>query len=145
MKTGLCATTLADQVEEKIIEYIKENHLIPGDTLPNELQFSEMMGTSRGVVREAMSRLRMLGLIQTRTKRGIIVTEPPLLNGFQKVIDLDLLGIGTIKDMMGVRLALEIGIAEFIFANITDQYIQELGDIVARQKALGVNNLSIEV
>jgi GntR family transcriptional regulator, transcriptional repressor for pyruvate dehydrogenase complex len=144
MKNELHTTTLADQAEEKIIEYIKENHLTPGDSLPNEMQFSEMMGISRNVVREAMSRLRMLGLIQSRTKRGIIITEPPLLNGFSKVLDPQLLSIETIKDMLGMRLALEVGITDFIFNNITDDDIQELERIVARQQALGINNLSVE-
>jgi DNA-binding FadR family transcriptional regulator len=144
IKNSLHTTTLADQVEEKIIEYIKENHLTPGDSLPNEMQFSEMMGISRNVVREAMSRLRMLGLIQSRTKRGIVVTEPPLLNGFKKVLDPQLLSIETIKDMMGMRLALEIGITDFIFTNITDEDKKELDEIVARQKAIGINNLSVE-
>jgi len=144
MKTGLSTTTLADQVEEKIIEYIKDNELVPGDSLPNEMQFSEMMGISRNVVREAMSRLRMLGLIQTRTKRGIIITEPPLLNGLKKVLDPNLLSIKTIKEMMGMRIALEIGITDFIFTNVTKTDITELEQIVFRQQAIGINNLSIE-
>ncbi len=144
MKMGLSTTTLADQVEEKIIEYIKENHLVPGDLLPNKMQFTEMLGISRNVVREAMSRLRMLGLIQSRTKRGIIITEPPLLNGFKKVLDPNLLSIKTIKEMMGMRIALEIGLAEFLFANITKDDITELQTIVSRQQAIGINNLSVE-
>ena len=144
MKTGFSTTTLADQVEEKIIEYIKENELVPGDSLPNENQFSEMLGTSRNVVREAMSRLRMLGLIQSRTKRGIVVTEPPLLNGFKKVLDPNLLSIKTIKELMGMRISLEIGLAEFLFANIHENDIVELAQIVSRQQAIGINNLSVE-
>lgn len=144
MKAGLSTTTLADQVEEKIIKYIKDNHLVPGDSLPNEMQFSEEMGISRNVVREAMSRLRMLGLIQSRTKRGIIITEPPLLNGFKKVLDPQLLSVETIKDMMGMRIALEIGIAEFLFANLTAEDIEDLSQIVSRQQAIGINNLSVE-
>ncbi len=143
MQKGLSTTTLADQVEEKIIEYIKENQLVPGDSLPNEMHFSEMMGISRNVVREAMSRLRMLGLIQSRTKRGIIVTEPPLLNGFKKVLDPNLLSIKTIKEMMGMRIALETGITDFIFTNITKENINELELIVSRQQAIGINNLSV--
>ncbi len=143
MQKGLSTTTLADQVEEKIIEYIKENQLVPGDSLPNEMHFSEMMGISRNVVREAMSRLRMLGLIQSRTKRGIIVTEPPLLNGFKKVLDPNLLSIKTIKEMMGMRIALETGISDFIFTNITKENINELELIVSRQQAIGINNLSV--
>ena len=144
MKTNLTTSTLADKVEEQIIEYIKNNSLVPGDSLPNEMQFVEMFGISRNVVREALSRLRMLGLIQTRTKRGIIITEPPLLSSFQKILDPRLLSIKTIKEMMGMRIVLEIGVAEFLFANINDPDILALEQIVSRQQALGINNLSIE-
>lgn len=144
MKTEFTTFTLADQVEDKIIRYIKENHLSPGDSLPNEMEFVKMMSISRNVVREAMSRLRMLGLIQTRPKRGIIITEPPLLNGLKKVLDPNLLSIQTIREMMGMRIAMEIGITDFIFTNITEEYITELEQIVSRQQAIGINNLSIE-
>ena len=144
MISNLSTTTLADKVEEKIIEFIKNNHLVPGDSLPNEMQFVEMYGISRNVVREALSRLRMLGLIQTRTKRGIVVTEPPLLKGFRKIIDPSLFSVTSIKEMMGMRIALEIGLAEFLFANVNDEDIKELEKIVKRQKAIGSDNLSIE-
>lgn len=137
-------TTLADQVEKQLIEYIHEQKLTPGDSLPNEMQFVEMFGTSRNVIREALSRLRMLGLIQTRTKRGIVITEPPLLNGFRKIMEPQLLSIKTIKELMGMRITLEIGLAEFLFENITDNDIRDLEQIVSRQEALGINNLSLE-
>ncbi len=141
---NLTTPTLADQVEEKIIEFIKTNDLHPGDQLLNEKQFAEMLGTSRNVVREAMSRLRMLGLVQSRTKRGLIVTEPSLLSGFKKVLEPQLLSVDSIKQIMGMRIALEIGIAEFLFANITNDDVFELKKIVSRQQAIGINNLSVE-
>ena len=144
MKTGLHTITLSDQAEEKIIEYIKEHNLTPGDPLPNEMEFSEMMGISRNVIREAMSRLRMLGLIQSRTRRGIIVTEPPLLNGFSKILEPNLFSIKTIKEMMGMRIALEIGITDFLFTNLNDLHLQKLEQIVLRQQALNINNLSVK-
>ena len=144
MNVKLSATTLADKLEEQLIIYIRNNKLVPGDALPNEMQLVEMYGISRNVVREALSRLRMLGIIQSRTKRGMVVTEPPLLNSFRKVIDPQLLSIKTIKEMMGMRITLEIGIAEFVFTNIVDHDIVELEQIVSRQQAIGINNLSME-
>lgn len=144
MKSKFTSTTLADQVEQQIIEYIKDNNLIPGDSLPNEMAFMEMYGISRNVVREAMSRLRMLGMIQSRTKRGIVITEPPLLNGFRKIMDPQLLSIKTIKELMGMRITLEIGLAEFLFENISETDIRDLEQIVSREVALGINNLSVE-
>ena len=144
MINNLSGTTLADQVEEEIIQYIKSHDLHPGDALPNEMEFSRMLGASRNVIREAMSRLRMLGLIQTRTKRGIIVTEPGLLTGFKKALEPRLLSVNTIKQMMGMRISLEIGIAEFLFENVSENHILELEMIVSRQQAIGINNLSVE-
>ena len=144
MINNLSGTTLADHVEEEIIQYIKSHDLHPGDALPNEMEFSRMLGASRNVIREAMSRLRMLGLIQTRTKRGIIVTEPGLLTGFKKALEPQLLSVNTIKQMMGMRISLEIGIAEFLFENVSDKHIQDLERIVSRQQSIGINNLSVE-
>jgi DNA-binding FadR family transcriptional regulator len=144
MKTEFLSATLTDQVEEKIIQYIKDNNFTPGDSLPNELQFAEMMSISRNVVREAMSRLRMLGLVDSRTKRGIVVTEPPILKGFSKVLDPNLMSIQTIKDLMGMRIVMEVGLTDFIFSNLTDQNISEIERIIDRHELLGVHNLSVE-
>lgn len=144
MTKGLQTSTLADKVEVKIIDYIKANNLVPGDALPNEMQFVEMLGISRNVVREAFSRLRMLGLIETRTKRGMTIKEPPLLNGFKKVLHPDLMSTKSIKDMMGMRIALEVGITDFIFHNISPAGMRDLEQIVNRQEAIGMNNLSVD-
>ena len=77
-------STLVDQVEERLINFIKESQLKPGDSLPNETQLSQEMGISRNVIREAMSRLRMLGLIQSRTKRGHYDRRTSLICGIGK-------------------------------------------------------------
>jgi DNA-binding FadR family transcriptional regulator len=137
-------TTLADHAEQSIMDYIRDNNLTPGDSLPNEMYFSENLGISRNSVREAISRLRMLGLIQSRTKRGMIVSEPPLLSGFQRVVDPRLFSIDTIKNMMGMRIALEIGITDFIFDNLRKEHIERLEIIVSKQHALGANFMTVE-
>ena len=67
-----------------------------------------------------------------------------MLNGFKKVLDPQLLSVPTIKELMGMRIAMEVGIAEFLFTNVTDRDIAELENIISRQQAIGINNLSIE-
>ena len=57
--------SLVDRVEKHIIEYIKENALKAGDALPKELEFAETLGVSRTAIREAMLRLRTLGLVES--------------------------------------------------------------------------------
>jgi DNA-binding FadR family transcriptional regulator len=128
--------TLVDKVEVSILNYIKEKKLIPGDSLPNEMDLSKELGISRNVLREALSRLRMLGIVQSRTRKGIIIQEPSLLTGFEKVIEPYLLSERAILDMMGMRVALEIGLTDFLFRNLDDRKVQELEDIVRSQEAM---------
>jgi DNA-binding FadR family transcriptional regulator len=126
--------TLVDKVEMSILEYIKSKKLVPGDTLPNEMVLSSELGISRNVLREALSRLKMLGIVQSRTKTGIVIQEPSMLSSFEKVIEPYLLGEKAIIDMMGMRIVLEIGLADFLFINLTDNHINKLEGIVRLQE-----------
>ena len=136
-------STLVDKVELSILDYIKEKKLVPGDTLPNEMDLSGELGISRNVLREALSRLRMLGIVQSRTKRGIVIQEPSLLLGFEKVIEPYLLSEHAIIEMMGMRIVLEIGITDFLFKNLTDEKVAELEKIVLSQEAM-IYQLTVE-
>jgi len=136
-------STLVDKVENSILEYIKNKKLIPGDTLPTEMTLSIELGISRNVLREALSRLRMLGIVQSRTKRGIVIQEPSLLSGFEKVIEPYLLSENAIKEMMGMRIVLEIGLTDFLFINLDERKVEELENIVRSQEAMKYN-LSVE-
>jgi DNA-binding FadR family transcriptional regulator len=136
-------STLVDKVEISILDYIKVKKLVPGDTLPNEMMLSSELGISRNVLREALSRLRMLGIVQSRTKRGIVIQEPSLLLGFEKVIEPYLLSENAIIEMMGMRIVLEIGLTDFLFKNLTDEKVDELEKIVLSQEAM-IYRLTVE-
>lgn len=124
--------TLVDQVEEKLLTYFKENDLHPGDPIPNELVLSEALGVGRSVLREALSRIRMMGLVESRTKRGMVLREPSLLSGLKKVVDPRILSDKILFDLLGFRIVLEIGLCDLIFNNITNKDIDELENIVSR-------------
>ena len=74
--------TMADIVEVRLREYLKKKSFKPGDPLPNEMQLAESLGVSRNVVREALSRLRMLGMVETKKKRGMVLSRPDILGSF---------------------------------------------------------------
>jgi GntR family transcriptional regulator, transcriptional repressor for pyruvate dehydrogenase complex len=124
--------TLVDQVEDSLLEYFKRNNMKPGDSIPNEEELAASLGVARSVLREALSRLRMLGMIESRTRRGMILTEPHILLGLERVIDPLILGEETLFNLLGFRIALELGICHNIFENLTDNYIEELEMIVNR-------------
>lgn len=141
---GLKSITLVDQVEQKILEYIRNNKLVPGDSIPNENELATSLEVGRSVVREALSRLRMLEMIESRTRRGMVLREPGLMNSLNKIVNPYLLSEEAILDLLGLRIALETGITDIIFNNITEEDIKELEDIIKVQKVLVGNKLTIK-
>lgn len=130
-KLAIKAVTLVDQVEEQILTYIADKKLTSGNEIPSELVLSESLNVGRNVVREALSRLRMLGIIESRKHKGMVVREPHVMKCFSKVINPYLLSKESILDLLDLRVSIESGIAELILQNITDQDIAELESIVS--------------
>lgn len=64
---------LSDQVASAITAEIHSSRLAEGDKLPTEAMLSLQFGVSRTVVREAVSRLKSLGLVESRQGSGAFV------------------------------------------------------------------------
>ena len=138
--------SLVDRVEKHIIEYIKENALKAGDALPKELEFAETLGVSRTAIREAMLRLRTLGLVESRKHRGMVILEPDLVHNFEKMLDPALVDVERLSNLFELRLMLEVGMADFVFARKTPRQLKDLEDIVknSEEQRCDSFNFSIE-
>ncbi len=145
METDFKSRTLVDWVESRIIQEIRDNQLGSGAEMLNEKELSEKYDVGRNVVREALSRLRMLGIIESRKKRGIVVSQPNVMFSFKKVVNPFMLSRETIIDLLGMRVSLEIGCAKMIIHNITDEDIEELKTIVARESTIDSLKVDIEM
>ncbi|MDR2914315.1 MAG: GntR family transcriptional regulator [Tannerella sp.] len=130
LKINTQTITLVDQVEDKLLTYFKQNDLHAGDAIPNEMELAGALGVARSVLREALSRLKMMGMIETRTRRGMILTEPSILGGMKRVVDPRILSEDSLFDILGFRITLEVGICSDIFSNITPKDLEELEEIV---------------
>ena len=69
------ADRLSVQVAQRLANEIREGRLSPGDKLPTEAQLVEQFQVSRTVVREALSRLKSLGLVASRQGSGVYVDQ----------------------------------------------------------------------
>jgi GntR family transcriptional regulator, transcriptional repressor for pyruvate dehydrogenase complex len=137
--------SMTDRVENILREYFTENGFKPGDSLPNEIEMAQKLNVSRNVVREALSRLRMLGMIEARPRRGMVMSQPDLLAGMEKVLNPFLLSQDNMKDIFELRLILEMGISEFLFARKTEEDLNELEGIIKKQKHPSVVSKEEEV
>ena len=126
--------TMADVVEVQLRDYLKKKSFKPGDPLPNEMQLAASLGVSRNVVREALSRLRMLGMVETKKKRGMVLSRPDILGSFERVLDPLIIDDTTLQDIFELRLTLELGLADILYLRKTKKDVEELEQIAKNQK-----------
>ena len=98
------------------------------------LELSQALGVSRNVVREALSRFRMLGIVETKKKRGMVMSNPDILGAFEKVLDPLIIDNATMQDIFELRLVLEMGLADLLYIRKTDKAIAELEKIANEEE-----------
>ncbi|MFC8511756.1 FadR/GntR family transcriptional regulator [Streptomyces sp. NPDC057257] len=102
-------------VAERILEFIAEARLVPGDRMPTENDLAQQLDTSRAVVREAVKILSALGRVRAHKGRGLFVADDEGMlvtsrwGGFFRPVDLDhvlmLFEFRRVQEMAAVRLA----------------------------------------
>jgi GntR family transcriptional regulator, transcriptional repressor for pyruvate dehydrogenase complex len=134
--TAVDTSSLVDKVEANLVELLQQRKLKVGDAIPKEIDLAESLGVSRTVVREALLRLRMMGLIESKKKKGAVITSPDIIGNMAKSMNPHILDQGTLKEIFELRLALEIGMADFIMERVTKEDIEELKQLVADEPEL---------
>ncbi|MBL0024978.1 MAG: FCD domain-containing protein [Saprospiraceae bacterium] len=123
-------SSMVDKVEMSLLDFFISKELNVGDSIPKELELADLMGVSRTVIRESLNRLRTMGLIETKKKRGTVIKSPDITLILQKSIIPHILDHSTLRDIFELRLALEVGMADFVVTRATNEDILELFEIV---------------
>jgi GntR family transcriptional regulator, transcriptional repressor for pyruvate dehydrogenase complex len=74
------APTLSDQVTNALLARIESGQIKPGEKLPPEVVLAPEFGVSRTVVREAISRLKQEGLVESHQGSGVFVRPQAALS-----------------------------------------------------------------
>lgn len=124
---------LADRVVSGIKDQILSGDLAPGAKLPSESDLVATYGVSRTVAREAITRLRAEGLVETFQGRGSFVLAVPAPSPFA----LESSAIRTqhdVLDMVDFRLGVECEAAALAAARLderTSRSIEEAREALA--------------
>lgn len=124
-------SSLVDKVEDSLVDLLQKRKLSVGDVIPKEIELAEALGVSRTVIREALTRLRIMGLIESKKKKGSVITSPDIFGLMSKSMNPHILAPETLKEIFEIRLVLEIGMADLLFHRITKEDIAALRQIVA--------------
>jgi DNA-binding FadR family transcriptional regulator len=133
--------SLVDKVEMNLIDFFINKELSPGDVIPKEVELALAMGVSRTVIRESLNRLKTMGLIESIKHKGTLIKSPDLPGILQKSMIPNILDQKSLKDAFELRLALEVGMADFVVRRATDKDIAELANIVQNEMSPSADTL----
>ena len=115
-----------EEIADKIIQRVKNGELAPGDSIESVEKTAKYYGVSSSTVREALSGLRAMGLVETRHGEGTFITSFDASAFSLPVTTALAMQKKDINELMAVRRMLEIGTASLAAANHQEEDIKNL-------------------
>ncbi|WP_088006855.1 FadR/GntR family transcriptional regulator [Indiicoccus explosivorum] len=122
---------LSKQVIDEIIGLLQSGQLKPGDRLPTEMELMTMCNVSRSVMREALSSLEAMGIVNRKTRKGTFFSDRIGSEPFSIMLALS---SGNLKSILETRISLELGFVTLAAEKITDEDLERLNATVEAMK-----------
>lgn len=115
--------TLSKQVVDRIVQLLVSGQMKPGDKLPPEMELMEELEVSRPVLREALSALETLGIINRKTREGTFFNNKISSHPFSVMLSLS---ADNLPAIIEARMALELGLVTMAAEKITEEQLAQL-------------------
>jgi GntR family transcriptional repressor for pyruvate dehydrogenase complex len=116
---------LPDAIAEYLVATARE--LAPGSRLPSESQLAKKFGVSRSAVREAVSGVESLGLVQIRKGAGMFVRAP--IVGNLEFRGLDSSNLASTAKLLEIRTGLDAAAARIAAIRRTTEEVEFLREM----------------
>lgn len=136
----IARTPLSDQVAEKLQAMIRAAEYQAGDRLPAEGELAEKFSVSRITVREAVRKLRAMGILEVRQGEGTFVktlTPTSVMKPLISMLTLDKKNLG---DIFEVRMLIECRAVELATQRADQESIEKLRAHLDQMDLCVINN-----
>lgn len=120
------SVSLTERTAASVREMIVDSGARPGDRFCKESHLEQRLGVSRNVVREAVSRLRALGVLESRQGVGLIVGKPDPFGLLEETLLGHMLDSADLVALEELRYALEVGAVELAVSRATPAQVKRL-------------------
>lgn len=132
-----------EEIVEQIWQLIKEGQIKPGDKLPSERHLVESFKVSRASIREALSALEMMGLLEVRTGEGAYIRQVQTDSMAVSLTWSLSMEKASVMEMLEVRRMMEVQAAGYAAERASDAELRELENIINSMRANMHNSGSI--
>jgi len=122
----------AIQVAEKVRRNLQTRRLREGERFMTEAELARRYGVSRGIAREAVGRLRALGVLDSRQRKGIVVGRVDPIKLVAQSLPMYHRSPRDLLSLARLRYVLEVGSVELAVRNATDDQIRQLAALAQK-------------
>ncbi len=135
--------SLATDTAARLREMIAQGDFEPGQLFATEASLTEQLGVSRVIMREAISRLQALGILESRQRVGLLVANPDPIGLFAQAFDCLATDAATLQQLSELRYSLELGAINIAVTRASDEQIARLTEI-ADESDRKIRNLACD-
>lgn len=126
------------KIYEEIVEQLKDmlsrGELKPGDKLPSEREMAESLGVSRASVREALTALEAIGILDVRPGEGTYVKQTSIAVTFESLALILAVERNPLAQMMEVRRVIETECAALAAQRATQEQLNRIEESLSQMK-----------
>ncbi len=127
--------TVGQMLLRQFVGLLRDGQLRPGDKLPPERELASMLGISRPSVRQALSALGLIGIIEPRQGSGTYVAESLTRLPLEPFVYRLLLNQGSFDELMEVRGLIEPAVTSLAAQRATDEGLRGIEEALERYEA----------
>ena len=119
-----------EEIVDQIKQLILDGQIKPGDKLPSERHLVESFRVSRASIREALSALEMMGLLEVKTGEGAYIRQlqaDSMAASLTRALSMEK---GSVLELLEVRKMIEVQAAGYAADRITNVELDELESIL---------------
>ena len=143
MKVEVLTTNEKGDVQQGIIVQLRDlidyKNLEPGDKLPSERMLSEKFSVSRSNIREAIQKLELYGILNSKPQSGTFIADIGRIAMSGMIEDILRLEEPDFKSLVETRILLELKTVRLAATRRTDEDLKNLEDALEAYKTKVMN------
>ncbi|MEF3312990.1 FadR/GntR family transcriptional regulator [Paenibacillus sp. GYB004] len=129
--TRIAANKIYEQIAEQIKQQIVGGKLPPGHKLPSTRELTERYQVGRSTMREALSMLKAMGLIEIRQGEGCYVRSIEDIEMEAPRFEFLFTSLEAVAELLEARISLEVANAGLAAAKRTDEDLAALQNVLS--------------
>jgi GntR family transcriptional repressor for pyruvate dehydrogenase complex len=119
-------TSLIESIVSEIKDRVISGELKEGDSLGSQDDLARSMGVSRASLREALNRLNLMGLVETRQGSGTFIRRTMPVDYMSSLSSLLIMDQVSAAELLDARLHIESAVAALAAKNATELDIKKI-------------------